>query len=70
VLKADFLHQARMLNSSVILIRLLDVTRSENYETDFASTIATTASGVSLIALSFRRGLVREQYGEWSRLLV
>jgi nucleoside-diphosphate-sugar epimerase len=40
------------------------------YETDLVSTIVSTVSGVSLIALSFRRGPVRERYGDWSRVLV
>jgi nucleoside-diphosphate-sugar epimerase len=40
------------------------------YETDLVTTIVTTGSGVSLIALSVRRGPLRERYGEWSRLLV
>jgi Vitamin K epoxide reductase family len=40
------------------------------YESDFPGTIASVISGAALIALSFRRGPIRERYGNWSRLLV
>lgn len=40
------------------------------YETDLIGTVAIVISGVTLIALSFRRGAIRERYGNWSRLLV
>ena len=33
-------------------------------------TVARVISGAALIALSFRRGAIRERYGNWSRLLV
>ena len=33
-------------------------------------TFVSTASGVALIALSFRRGPIRERYGNWSRVIV
>ena len=34
------------------------------------TTIASVVLGLSLIALSLRRGLIRERYGNWSRLIV
>jgi hypothetical protein len=40
------------------------------YQTDFAGTVASVISGAALIALSIRRGPIRERYGKWSRLLV
>ena len=35
-----------------------------------AATIVSVVLGVALIALSLRRGLIRERYGNWSRLIV
>jgi hypothetical protein len=40
------------------------------YETDSVGTAASVISGAALIALSFRRGAIRERYGNWSRVLV
>jgi nucleoside-diphosphate-sugar epimerase len=40
------------------------------YEADFAGTIVSVLSGAALIGLSFRRGAIRERYGNWDRLLV
>ena len=34
------------------------------------ATIVSVVLGVALIALSLRRGLIRERYGNWSRLIV
>jgi hypothetical protein len=28
------------------------------------------STGLALIALSFRRGPIREQYGDWNRLII
>ena len=35
-----------------------------------AATIVSVVLGVALIALSLRRGLIRERYGNWGRLFV
>ena len=35
-----------------------------------AATIASVVLGVALIALSMRRGLIRERYGNWDRLII
>jgi nucleoside-diphosphate-sugar epimerase len=40
------------------------------YETDLAGAIASVIAGAALIGLSFRRGEIRERYGNWNRLLV
>jgi nucleoside-diphosphate-sugar epimerase len=40
------------------------------YAADLITAIVTITSGVLLIALSFRRGPIREHYGDWNRLLV
>lgn len=40
------------------------------YEADVAGTIASIISGAALIGLSFRRGAIRERYGNWNHLLV
>jgi len=34
------------------------------------ATVADIACGVALVALSVRRGPIREQYGSWSRMVV
>jgi nucleoside-diphosphate-sugar epimerase len=39
------------------------------YDADIAATVVRAASGAALIALSFRRGPIRERYGSWSRLM-
>jgi hypothetical protein len=40
------------------------------YAASITATIASTACGVALVALSIRRGSIRERYGGWSRLIV
>jgi hypothetical protein len=40
------------------------------YGASMAATIASVACGAALIALSIRRGPIRERYGAWSRVLV
>lgn len=40
------------------------------YKADLLGTVAVVAAGITLIALSFRRGAIRERYGNWSKLLV
>ena len=35
-----------------------------------AATIVSVVLGVALIALSLRRGLIRERYGNWDRLII
>ncbi|WOH53259.1 NAD-dependent epimerase/dehydratase family protein [Bradyrhizobium sp. sBnM-33] len=40
------------------------------YGADMVATIASVVSGVALIALSVRRGPIRDRYGNWSRVLV
>jgi hypothetical protein len=40
------------------------------YGADTAATIASLACGLALIALSLRRGPVRQRYGRWQKLIV
>jgi hypothetical protein len=40
------------------------------FETDFAGATFSVISATALIILSFRRGVIRERYGNWGRLLV
>ena len=40
------------------------------YDANTAQTIAGIASGLALIALSLRRGVIRERYGEWQKMIV
>jgi hypothetical protein len=40
------------------------------YGVSTTATVASVACGAALIALSIRRGPIREQYGAWSRVLV
>jgi hypothetical protein len=40
------------------------------YETDFVGAAVSVLAGAALVSLSFRRGTIRERYGNWSRLLV
>ena len=40
------------------------------YDANTAQTIAGIASGLALIALSLRRGVIRGRYGEWQKMIV
>ena len=40
------------------------------YDANPAQTIVGIASGFALIALSLRRGVIRERYGEWQKMIV
>ena len=40
------------------------------YDANTVQTIAGIASGLALIALSLRRGVIREGYGEWQKMIV
>jgi hypothetical protein len=40
------------------------------YDTDAASAAYSVAAGIAIIALSVRRGAIRERYGTWKRWLV
>jgi nucleoside-diphosphate-sugar epimerase len=40
------------------------------YDADAAQIIASLASGAALIALSLRRGAIRERYADWQKLIV
>jgi nucleoside-diphosphate-sugar epimerase len=39
------------------------------WRADMAATLTSAILGVALIALSFRRGVIRERYGNWQRML-
>ena len=40
------------------------------YGASLTATVASVACGAALVALSIRRGPIREKYGSWSRLVV
>jgi hypothetical protein len=40
------------------------------YGADWPASLASLLCGVALIALSVRRGRIRNRYGTWSRLIV
>jgi hypothetical protein len=40
------------------------------YGASMTATVASVACGAALVALSIRRGAIREQYGSWSRVVV
>jgi len=40
------------------------------YDADVGQAIAGIACGLALIALSLRRGAIRERYGEWQSMIV
>ena len=40
------------------------------YDANTAQTIAVIESGLALIALSLRRGVIRKRYGEWQKMIV
>jgi hypothetical protein len=40
------------------------------YGADWLATVASLSCGIALIALSVRRGPIRNRYGAWSRLIV
>jgi hypothetical protein len=40
------------------------------YHGDAMAIVLSVASGVLLVALSFRRGTIRERYGDWNRLIL
>jgi hypothetical protein len=39
-------------------------------DADTPNVVASVAAGLALVALSFRRGPVRERYGNWNRWIV
>jgi hypothetical protein len=40
------------------------------YDANMVATAASLACGAALMALSFRRGPIRQHYGSWQRLIV